>query len=84
MKASNQANERFSAPTDDLTAIKGIGPVLQKKLNEHGIHRFSQIAALSDKDIEGLEQTIIRFSGRISRENWIGQARRFTEETRPQ
>ena len=67
---------------DDLTAIIGIGPALRKKLNEQGIFRFSQIAELSEEDIERLEENIIKFSGRIKRDDWIGQARRFTEEMR--
>ncbi len=58
---------------DDLTAIGGIGPVLAKKLNGEGIFSYAQIAALSDGDIERLEK-IIRFPGRIKRDNWIGQA----------
>ena len=67
---------------DDLTAIAGIGPALQRKLKEQGIHSFAQIAALSDADIERLEENIIKFPGRIKRDNWVGQARRLSEEAR--
>ncbi len=66
---------------DDLTAIGGIGPALQRKLKEQGIRSFAQIAALSDEDIARLEGSIIKFPGRIKRDDWIGQARRFSEQT---
>jgi len=64
---------------DDLTAIGGIGPTLAKKLNEAGISSYAQLAALSDDDIERLEKNIIRFSGRIKRDDWIGQAKAFAQ-----
>ncbi|WP_089729363.1 helix-hairpin-helix domain-containing protein [Candidatus Thiosymbion oneisti] len=60
---------------DDLTAIDGIGPTLAKKLNAAGISSYAQLAVLSDDDIERLEKDIIRFSGRIKRDDWVGQAR---------
>ncbi|TGV61928.1 50S ribosomal protein L21, partial [Mesorhizobium sp. M00.F.Ca.ET.149.01.1.1] len=43
----------FKAPKgepDDLTVIKGIGPVAAKDLAEQGIVTFAQLAKLSDKD----------------------------------
>lgn len=64
---------------DDLTRISGVGPALAKKLNAAGYNSFAQIAALSDEAIEQLESTVIRFSGRIARDDWKGQAARFIE-----
>ncbi|WLU19588.1 ATP-binding cassette domain-containing protein [Brucella abortus] len=40
---------------DNLTLIKGIGAVNEKKLNEHGIYHFDQIAAWTQTDIEQAE-----------------------------
>jgi len=37
---------------DPLEKIKGIGPVIKKKLNESGIHTFSQLAALNPQELE--------------------------------
>lgn len=62
---------------DDLKQIAGIGPALEKKLNAEGIVSFGQVAALKKADIERLEQTVIRFAGRITRENWVGQAKKL-------
>lgn len=59
---------------DDLTAIKGVGNVLQKQLNEKGIYYFSQIADFSDSDQEWANQEL-GFPGRVERDNWIPQAR---------
>lgn len=58
---------------DDLLIIKGIGPINKKKLNEHGIFHFDQIAAWTRSDIEAAE-AYLEFDGRIDREDWIGQA----------
>jgi branched-chain amino acid transport system ATP-binding protein len=72
----------LSAPrggkADDLLQIKGIGPVNLKKLNEHGIFHFDQIAAWTETDIAAVE-AYLAFDGRIAREDWIGQAKRFAE-----
>jgi predicted flap endonuclease-1-like 5' DNA nuclease len=64
-----------TAESDDLKLINGIGPVLEGKLRAAGIQRYAQIAALTDADIEQLEAAVIHLSGRIRRDDWIGQAR---------
>jgi branched-chain amino acid transport system ATP-binding protein len=61
---------------DRLVLIKGIGPVNEKKLNEHGIFHFDQIAAWKKADIEAVE-SYLAFDGRIAREDWVGQARKL-------
>lgn len=64
---------------DDLTAIGGIGPTMAKKLNEAGISSYAQLAALSDDNIDCLEKDVIRFSGRIKRDDWVGQAKALAQ-----
>ena len=59
---------------DELTRIKGIGPVLQGKLNKLGIRDFAQIAAWSPADVARISEHL-DFKGRIEREEWIQQAR---------
>ncbi|MEP9387352.1 ATP-binding cassette domain-containing protein [Mesorhizobium sp. KR9-304] len=59
---------------DKLTLIKGIGPVNESKLHEHGIFHFDQIAAWTQADIEAVE-AYLAFDGRIAREDWVGQAK---------
>lgn len=70
----------FNAPegiADDLTRIKGIGPKLSEKLQELGIYHFRQIAEWSDSEAEWVEDALA-FKGRVRREDWIGQARKFS------
>lgn len=72
------------APTgepDDLKKIKGIGPVLEKWLHTKEIFYFEQIAALSQEEIDALEEEQ-SFPDRIDRENWKGQAADFVEKKR--
>lgn len=59
---------------DDLKTIVGIGPALEKKLNASGIFTYRQLAALNDEEIARIE-AIIKATGRIRRDDWIGQAR---------
>jgi branched-chain amino acid transport system ATP-binding protein len=63
---------------DDLLIIKGIGPVNLRKLNAHGITTFAQIAAWKKADIIAVEK-YLEFDGRIAREDWTGQAKKFAK-----
>lgn len=60
---------------DDLKCIKGIGPAIEKTLNELGIFRLSQIADMTEYDIDRVANRLKGFRSRIYREDWIGQAR---------
>ena len=63
-----------AAKADDLKAISGIGPKLEKVLNGMGFTRYADIAALSDADAARIEAEL-GFSGRIARDGWVEQAR---------
>ena len=65
---------------DDLKLITGIGPGLEKKLQDVGITLFEQIANLSDLQIADLETNVVKFTGRIKRDDWIGQAEQLMRE----
>jgi branched-chain amino acid transport system ATP-binding protein len=65
---------------DRLILIKGIGPVNERKLNEHGIFHFDQIAAWKKADVIAAE-AYLAFDGRIAREDWIGQAKKLAKES---
>ena len=57
--------ERYTKPPanpDDLTVIKGIGPVISKRLNDAGIYTYEQLASLSlDEFEEALGDLLQRF-----------------------
>ena len=72
---AKQATAEPVASEDDLKKISGVGPGLEKKLKGAGITTLKQIAELSDEDIARLEDQVIRFSGRIKREQWVDQAK---------
>lgn len=59
---------------DDLKRIRGIGVLIEKKLNSLGITSYEQVANWSVTEVERISE-ILDFKGRIERENWIEQAR---------
>ncbi len=61
---------------DDLKLIAGVGPVLEKKLNDLGVTSLKQVAEFTQKDIARIDEAL-SFKGRIDRENWIDQATGF-------
>jgi len=75
-KEEAKAAPLFKAPKgkgDDLTIIKGIGPVAAKDLHEQGITTFAQIAALKDKDIAKIDAAMPFSTAQI--EDWREQAK---------
>ncbi len=69
----------FDGKPDNLKKISGVGPVLEKKLNEAGIYFFWQVAALTPAQIEELENDM-SFPGRITRDEWVNQAAEFAKD----
>lgn len=70
------------AAKDDLKGISGIGPKLEKVLNEQGITRISQIAAWGEADVASFDLAV-DLDGRIGRDDWVGQARKLAEQFTP-
>jgi small subunit ribosomal protein S2 len=69
--------ELLTAPRgapDDLAKLTGVGPQIVKKLNEHGVFHYWQLAAMSDEETAKLDADL-RFNGRIARDKWGEQAR---------
>jgi len=59
---------------DDLKKILGVGPKLENTLNQTGIFHFAQIARLSQKAIDELDDKLA-FKGRVARDKWVEQAK---------
>ena len=59
----------------DLTQIRGIGAKLAANLRELGIDSVAKVAALTDDDLERLDDEIKSLKSRADREEWIQQAR---------
>jgi len=76
-KAAPKATAKKEA-SDDLKKLSGVGPVLEKKLNEAGVTSFKQIAGWKKKDIEEMDEKL-DFKGRIEREDWVAQAKELAK-----
>ncbi len=73
--------EQITAPRgapDDLTKLTGVGPQLEKKLNDAGIYHYWQLAAMKPEDVTKVDGDL-KLHGRIDRDNWIAQARSLIE-----
>lgn len=69
-----------SGDPDNLRLIKGVGPKLNTLLNNLGITRFDQIAAWKEAEIAEVDQYLESFSGRITRDAWIDQAKYLAKD----
>ena len=73
-RRKQKAKSLPAAGTDNLKAISGIGPKLEKSLNSLGVYRFQQIAAWTPQDITRFDARPA-FKGRIVRDDWVAQAK---------
>jgi predicted flap endonuclease-1-like 5' DNA nuclease len=62
---------------DDLKQISGVGPKLERLLNKNGVFYFWQVASWSRSDIDVIDDRLDVFKGRISRDNWVPQAKQL-------
>ena len=60
---------------DDLKLIVGVGPVLERMLQQLGITTYRQIARWTERDIDDFDARLHEFPGRIRRDGWVTQAR---------
>ncbi|MGJ8603918.1 MAG: NADH-quinone oxidoreductase subunit E [Marivita sp.] len=60
---------------DDLKRIKGVGPKLAALCNGLGFFHFDQIASWTDEEVAWVDQNLEGFKGRVSRDNWVEQAK---------
>ena len=79
MTDENGRLEAAIGEADDLKLIKGVGAVLEAKLNAAGIFHFWQIAGLKKAQVELLEADM-SFPGRIGRDEWVAQAKTFAKQ----
>jgi large subunit ribosomal protein L21 len=82
--AAPKAEKKADAPqaaagSDDLKLLSGVGPALEKKLQQAGVTSFAQIAAWTDADVEEFGEKL-SFKGRIEREGWIEQAKELASK----
>ncbi len=75
--------EMLSAPKggkgDDLKKISGVGPKLEQELNEAGVWHYDQIANWTTKEVAWADENLIKFKGRITRDDWVKQAKELAK-----
>jgi small subunit ribosomal protein S2 len=74
---TSETFELLTAPRgapDDLTKLNGVGPQLEKKLNEAGIFHYWQIGAMGPADVKKIDGDL-KLNGRIERDGWVARAR---------
>lgn len=79
--AAAETFEFLAAPRgapDDLKRLPGVGPQLEKNLNDAGIFHFWQFVAMSPSDAAALDAKL-KLNGRMEREGWIDQARSLAD-----
>ncbi|TDH39095.1 NADH-quinone oxidoreductase subunit E [Pseudohoeflea suaedae] len=67
------AVEKPASP-DDLKLISGVGPALERKLNDLGIYTYKQVASWKKAEREWVDG-YLSFKGRIDRDDWVRQAK---------
>lgn len=77
--AADGTPELLSAPRggagDDLKQIKGVGPKMEAMLNKMGVWHFDQVASWRKKEVEWVDENLEGFKGRVSRDEWVKQAK---------
>ena len=64
-----------SSIPDNLELIKGLGPKVNKLLKDLGVTSFTQVAGWTAADVAEMDSKLGAFAGRITRDNWIEQAK---------
>jgi small subunit ribosomal protein S2 len=65
---------------DDLMKLEGVGRGWARRLNEHGIFHYRQVAELSTENLEELDEAF-NAKGKISGSGWIDQAKQLMGAT---
>lgn len=60
---------------DNLKEIKGVGPKMEEMLHGMGFYHFDQIANWTDQEVAWVDANLEGFKGRVSRDNWVEQAK---------
>ena len=62
---------------DDLKLIKGVGPKMETMLNGMGFYHWDQVGKWGPDEVAWVDQNLEGFKGRVSRDNWVAQAKKL-------
>jgi len=68
---------------DDLTKINGVGVKLEKLCNSLGFWHYDQIAEWRADEIAWVDDNLEGFKGRVSRDQWVDQAKALAQNAPP-
>jgi predicted flap endonuclease-1-like 5' DNA nuclease len=74
-KVAKPAAKAKVAVPDNLELLKGLGPKVNTMLKSLGVTSFAQVASWTTADVAEIDGKLGAFAGRISRDNWIDQAK---------
>lgn len=79
-EAKKAAPKAKAGDKDDLKLLNGVGPAIEKKLNELGVTTFAQVAEWGAAEIADFDDKL-SFKGRIERDGWVDQAKTLAAES---
>lgn len=68
---------------NDLKLINGIGPGIERRLHGAGIRTYAQLGAMTPAELVALIGKATVSADRITKQDWIGQARAFAQQAAP-
>jgi len=78
-KKPRQLDAPNGGKSDDLKRIKGVGPRLEQMCNMLGFWHYDQIAKWSDEEVAWVDENLQGFKGRVTRDDWVPQAKILAE-----
>jgi predicted flap endonuclease-1-like 5' DNA nuclease len=76
-KLMDKIGSASASDADDLKQIKGVGPKLEKMLNELGIYTLKQVSKMGPAEYDTIDELLGAFQGRAKRDNWAAQAKQL-------
>ena len=78
----DEAAPHSESTGDDLKAIQGIGPALERRLQQHGIRHYQQLADMTADELADIARKLAIAPHLAERDAWIQQARDLQEQIR--
>ena len=78
-KEPETLDEPKDGQADNLKKIKGVGPKLERLCNMMGFWHFDQIANWTDEEVAWVDENLQGFKGRVTRDDWVAQAKILAE-----
>jgi len=78
-RAPRQLDAPEGGEADDLKRIEGIDPRIEQMCNMLGFWHYKQVAKWSEEEIAWVDQNLQGFNGRVTRDDWVAQAKILAE-----